>query len=427
MGREQLSIAVPSPFRCPISMEVMKSPVSLCTGVTYDRSSIQHWLESANDTCPATMQVLPSKHLVPNLTLQRLIHLWLLHHHHSSLNSPSSSSSSTPSISSEQVRIFVDTIQGENGGQLGGQLDCHEYLAKIVDFAKVRDENRRFLAHSESFVEVIVSFLCKSVEIEVLELVVRVLYLIMSQKGVEERVNRLIFGSNNQKYFTSICLLLLEGSLSSKIESVRILESLASDSESKRRIAEKEDLVSVLFDLLSSDNADTADLHDAILSCFISVSGSRFGKSKIIRLGLVRVLSERLSNHNTKTSTAEKSLKLLSVAASCGEGRSTISEDSKQCAAAVVERLMKAGTEDAVAVLWGMCCLHGDRKVKDVVVKSNGVTKLLLVMQSEYCEGHVRRMCAELLKVLRDGFKSAASGGLGLGRYETKSTHIMPC
>ncbi|XP_018807218.1 U-box domain-containing protein 28-like [Juglans regia] len=424
MGREELSISVPSPFRCPISMEVMKSPVSLCTGVTYDRSSIQHWLESGHDTCPATMQVLPSKHLVPNLTLHRLIHLWLLHHHHSSLNSPSSSSSSTAAlISSEQVRIFVDMIEGDNGGQ----LDCHDYLAKIVDFAKVRDENRRFLAHSKSFVEVIVSFLCKSREIEVLELVVRVLYLIMSQKGVEERVRGLIFGSNNQKYFSSICLLLRDGSLSSKIESVRILESLASDSESKRGIAEKEDLVSVLFHLLNSDNANTADLHDAILSCLIAVSGSRFGKSKLIRLGLVRVLSERLSNPNTKTSTAEKSLNLLSVAASCGEGRSTISEDSKQCVAAVVERLMKAGTEDAVAVLWGMCCLHGDRKVKDVVVKSNGVTKLLLVMQSEYCEGHVRRMCAELLKVLRDGFKSAASGGLGLGRYETKTTHIMPC
>ncbi|KAJ6337259.1 hypothetical protein OIU76_007024 [Salix suchowensis] len=82
MGRDELCIAVPSLFRCPISLDLMKSPVSLCTGVTYDRSSIQHWLDSGHDTCPATMQVLSSKDFVPNLTLHRLINLWDLQSPH---------------------------------------------------------------------------------------------------------------------------------------------------------------------------------------------------------------------------------------------------------------------------------------------------------------------------------------------------------
>nr|VDD28579.1 unnamed protein product [Brassica oleracea] len=40
MRKDDLYIAVPTFFRCPISLDVMKSPVSLCTGVTYDRASI---------------------------------------------------------------------------------------------------------------------------------------------------------------------------------------------------------------------------------------------------------------------------------------------------------------------------------------------------------------------------------------------------
>ncbi|XP_062159230.1 U-box domain-containing protein 28-like [Alnus glutinosa] len=406
MGREELHITVPSLFRCPISMEVMKSPVSLPTGVTYDRSNIQHWLESGHDTCPATMQVLPSKHLVPNLTLHRLIHLWL---HHSSPRSPSTTS--------QQLRILIGRIQDESS-----EADRRDHLTKIVDFARASEENRRFLADFDHFVEGIVGVLCKSAEMEVLELVFRVLDMIMSQNGVKERVFSSIFRSNYQNCFSKICSVLRNGSLISKIESARILQSLALDAESKRRIAEKEELLSLLIHLLSSEN--DPDLHDAVLSCLIAVAVTRSVKARLVWFGLVRVLSERLLNPNTKPSNAEKSMNLLSMVSTCAEGRCAISEEEK-CAAAVVERLMKAGTEDAVAVLWCMCCVHGDRKVKDVVVKSNGMTKILLVMQSE-CEGHVRRMCAELVKALRVGCKSG-EGALGLGRYETKTTHIMPC
>ncbi|EEE57145.1 hypothetical protein OsJ_07051 [Oryza sativa Japonica Group] len=71
-----LEVKVPTFFRCPISLDVMRSPVSLCTGVTYDRASIQRWIDSGNTTCPATMLPLPSTDLVPNLTLRRLIALW---------------------------------------------------------------------------------------------------------------------------------------------------------------------------------------------------------------------------------------------------------------------------------------------------------------------------------------------------------------
>lgn len=67
----------PLHFLCPVSLEVMRDPVTLCTGITYDRSSIHTWLHTTgHNTCPVTNQTLANKDLLPNLLLRRLIHKW---------------------------------------------------------------------------------------------------------------------------------------------------------------------------------------------------------------------------------------------------------------------------------------------------------------------------------------------------------------
>jgi hypothetical protein len=68
-------IEVPYYFICPISLQIMKDPVTAITGITYDRESIEHWLFiSKNTTCPVTKQPLPrDSGLTPNHTLRRLI------------------------------------------------------------------------------------------------------------------------------------------------------------------------------------------------------------------------------------------------------------------------------------------------------------------------------------------------------------------
>ncbi|WJX94306.1 hypothetical protein P8452_75738 [Trifolium repens] len=63
----------PEDFRCPISLELMTEPVTVSTGQTYDRVSIQKWLKSGNTTCPKTGKNLKNTELVPNTTLKKLI------------------------------------------------------------------------------------------------------------------------------------------------------------------------------------------------------------------------------------------------------------------------------------------------------------------------------------------------------------------
>lgn len=70
------ALDVPDEFRCPISRELMKDPVVLSTGQTYDRPYIQKWLEEGHRTCPQTQQVLSHILLTPNHLVRELIAQW---------------------------------------------------------------------------------------------------------------------------------------------------------------------------------------------------------------------------------------------------------------------------------------------------------------------------------------------------------------
>ncbi|KAK9029150.1 hypothetical protein V6N11_026273 [Hibiscus sabdariffa] len=67
---------IPDDFRCPISLELMKDPVIVSTGQTYERSFIEKWLEQGHGTCPKTQQTLSNTALTPNYALRSLIDQW---------------------------------------------------------------------------------------------------------------------------------------------------------------------------------------------------------------------------------------------------------------------------------------------------------------------------------------------------------------
>ncbi|KAA0040216.1 hypothetical protein IC582_003521 [Cucumis melo] len=74
-------VAVPPYFICPISLQIMKDPVTATTGITYDRESIENWFLTSKDAifCPLTKQSLTkASDLTPNHTLRRLIKSWMV-------------------------------------------------------------------------------------------------------------------------------------------------------------------------------------------------------------------------------------------------------------------------------------------------------------------------------------------------------------
>ncbi|KAK9122676.1 hypothetical protein Sjap_012278 [Stephania japonica] len=70
------SLVIPDDFRCPISLELMKDPVIVSTGQTYERACIEKWLEAGHGTCPKTQQTLSSTVITPNYVLRSLIAQW---------------------------------------------------------------------------------------------------------------------------------------------------------------------------------------------------------------------------------------------------------------------------------------------------------------------------------------------------------------
>ncbi|CAJ1953056.1 unnamed protein product [Sphenostylis stenocarpa] len=403
--REKLYVTVPSLFRCPISMDVMRSPVSLCTGVTYDRASIQRWLDSGHDTCPATMQVLPSKDFIPNLTLHRLIHLWLL-----------SSEPPSPEPSPDNLRSLLRQIQNADD-------DLAVTLSKIAEFATISVENRQKLAAFPGFDSSVVRTLagCSS-RIDASENAICLLDSVLRENGNPEKIRRLILDAREQ-CFGSMVFILRNGSVKSKIETVRVLEFLASDFKSSKLIAETQGLLPLVAGFLKDGGEE---LSNAVLSLLGVVSVTHSAKVELVNCGVVEFVSKLLRTCSSAT-TAERCLRVLAVVATCAEGRAAIAAEPS-CAAAVVERVTKAAkaaAEDAVAVLWSLCCLSGNVKVRDDVAKRNGVAVILLVMQRGW-EEHVRSMCVDLIKVLKGACENNGLG-LKLGSYDTKTTHIKPC
>lgn len=63
----------PEDFRCPISLELMADPVTISTGQTYDRASIQKWFKAGNLLCPKTGGKLKTTDFVPNVALDTII------------------------------------------------------------------------------------------------------------------------------------------------------------------------------------------------------------------------------------------------------------------------------------------------------------------------------------------------------------------
>ncbi|KAI4354453.1 hypothetical protein L6164_003313 [Bauhinia variegata] len=56
------TLVIPDEFRCPVSLELMKDPVIISTGQTYERGCIKNWLEAGHGTCTKTQQILSSNY-----------------------------------------------------------------------------------------------------------------------------------------------------------------------------------------------------------------------------------------------------------------------------------------------------------------------------------------------------------------------------
>ncbi|KAH6797552.1 hypothetical protein C2S52_022106 [Perilla frutescens var. hirtella] len=128
------SVEVPEHFICPISLQIMKDPVTATSGITYDRDSIEQWLFRNNNTiCPVTKHPLPEPAtLTPNHTLRRLINAW-------------SPSAAIPTPKTPLTKFYVTDLV-RNLRDPGSQL---QKLRNLAALAAESERNRVYMAEAE--------------------------------------------------------------------------------------------------------------------------------------------------------------------------------------------------------------------------------------------------------------------------------------
>jgi hypothetical protein len=128
---------VPSFFKCPISLELMRDSVVLCTRQSYERSIIEPWLEAGNHICPATMQMPASLELVLNHTLRRLIQNWCKAH-----GGGGSSDALVRLLSIPSVPVAADTV-AKMLREVQSSVDPLPSLKNIRSMARENERNRK--------------------------------------------------------------------------------------------------------------------------------------------------------------------------------------------------------------------------------------------------------------------------------------------
>ncbi|GJP33741.1 hypothetical protein CLOM_g3126 [Closterium sp. NIES-68] len=73
-------VSYPQEFICPLSNEVMRDPVIISSGKSFERVYIERWFAQGRATCPKTGLPLAHQMLTPNDALQKLISDWCKSH-----------------------------------------------------------------------------------------------------------------------------------------------------------------------------------------------------------------------------------------------------------------------------------------------------------------------------------------------------------
>jgi hypothetical protein len=76
MAAHESAVEIPSDFICPITLQVMVSPVMTRTGLNFERAAIFDWLEQGSGSCPLTRKPLTASDLIPDRRLKTQISIW---------------------------------------------------------------------------------------------------------------------------------------------------------------------------------------------------------------------------------------------------------------------------------------------------------------------------------------------------------------
>ncbi|WCJ44707.1 U-box domain-containing protein 15 [Euphorbia peplus] len=342
------SLIIPHEFLCPITLEIMRDPVIIASGQTYERDSIQKWFHSNHRTCPKTRQTLPHTSLAPNFALKNLIMEWCKDHnfHLPPATSCGSNKSLSPEDNCEKVISLVKDLSSHN-------LEVQrKAVKKIRMLSKENSENRVLIANNGA-----------------ISPLVQILYY-PDSKIQEHAVTALLnlsIDETNKRNIASegaipaIIEVLKNGCNEARENSAAALFSLSMLDENKITVGLSNG-IPPLVDLLQ--HGTSRGKKDAATALF-NLSLNHLNKGRAIEAGIVTPLLQLLKDKNL--GMVDEALSILLLLSSHPEGRCEIGQLSfieilvefieqgtpknKECAASVLLELASNNSSFILAAL----------------------------------------------------------------------------
>ncbi|CAL9762348.1 unnamed protein product [Musa acuminata subsp. burmannicoides] len=358
--RRQASVAIPEHFLCPISAELMRDPVVLASGQTYDRRFIQEWLSSGNLTCPRTQQVLSDTTLTPNHLVRSMISQWCTEH-----------GVTLPPLDDEKEEGLI-TRKERNA--LSRILDKLSLSSSIPDRKQAVRELRLLTKGSRSF-RALVGENPGTIPLLLSALSVPGLYSDTAVQGdiVTTVLNLSIHDSNkkiigdNPQAIPSLIDVLKIGTMETRSNSAAALFSLSALDANKLKIGEL-GAMKPLVELLEEGSPNAKkDAGSAIFSlCMVHEN-----RARAVREGVVGVVLTAI----THQSLVDESLAILALLSGHQEAVEEIADTSgvPPLLGIIKDSSCARNKENAVVVLFAVC-MHDRTKLREVgeEEKSNG-------------------------------------------------------
>ncbi|XP_059281399.1 E3 ubiquitin-protein ligase PUB24-like [Lycium ferocissimum] len=388
-------VEIPQYFLCPISLMIMKDPVTTVTGITYDRENIEMWLLTAEEeaaTCPVTKQKLPRdiELLTPNHMLRRLIQGWCIAN--ASFGIDRIPTPKYPLDKSHMLRL----VRQVNNDKLRVEA------LKKIDALVIENEKNRKCLEEVGAIKAMVSVIVKSFKerklITGLEEVLRIFHLVWSPTTE----NTQIVKENHDTIGAILWILRSEMTINQvviKTHAMMVLKNMI-EVLSSNLLGLHPDFFQEMVNILRKESKHHISQQATKAALQVLIDACQWGrnKQKIVESGAIFELIE-LELCNTEKRVSELVFCVLAHLCTCADGRAEFLKHAAGIAVVTKRTLRVSSALDdcAIQILGSIAKCSATKEVLMEMLRVGAVSKLCMVIQAD-CEDYLKKKAMEILR-----------------------------
>ncbi|KAJ8771958.1 hypothetical protein K2173_027135 [Erythroxylum novogranatense] len=399
-ANSHLEPLVPQHFLCPISLSLMKDPVTLSSGITYDRENIETWLEAGNFTCPVTNQVLGSFDQIPNHSLRKMIQEWCVENRNYGVERIP-----TPRVPVSPYQVSELLFSVASSTKSLDRLGCLELVKNINKWGKESERNRRSIVvngTSTVLAEAFHAFAMDSFERNAC-LLDEILFAITWMFPLDVEAQAQLGTKVSLECMVWFLKCRAEDTSPKQNSILTLKELLSSNQQHIESLASIPGVVELLFGFIEKPICPTITKSSLLLVFYLlssELSGERI-KLEFVNLGLVSLMLKLIVD--SEKSLSERALGVLDRLCECEEGRQQVYNNALTIPVLVkkILRVSELASQYSVSAILKLIKL--DKKHEETVlveaVQVGAFQKLVLLLQLG-CGDDTKEKATELLKLI---------------------------